>query len=218
MSEAPEKLWISARHALTNDEVQFCRVHLAMGERNASEAYRRAYMVQDDGKWFERDARGNRKGQPRQALWVAKKASDLLKKDHIKLYMKELKTSTSDSARAALAENVRFGDPTEALRAANRILDDEDKLGFRDAVEEWAAIMAEVGAEVVLPLPGSATGEVFCPECFHQFVATLPIEVTAPMREMFPHLRRKGDDQESEGRVQGRVIKRKAPKQGSQDT
>lgn len=193
---------VSARHALLDDEIKFVRMWLALGEKNATEAYRRAFLVQDGNQWFKRGAKGERSGAPVTSRWITKEASVLLKKDHIQRYVAELKAPASDTARSTLVEQVRFGDSQEALRAANRILDDEDKLGFRDAAEMWADIMCEVGAEVVVPLPGKVEDDVICPNCFETHHVELPIEVSVPMGDMFPNYG-KGtkDDQEGKGEV-----------------
>jgi hypothetical protein len=176
---------VSARHAVNEDEKRFVRMYLALGGKNQAEAYRRSFLVLEDGKAFRRDSRGNRTGPPLDNRNIAKFASALLKKDHIKAYVAELRAPASEAARETLTDQVRFGDSQEALRAANRILDDEDKLGFRDAAEKWADIMCEVGAEVVVPLPGTVEGDVYCPHCYEQHHVELPIEVTVPMSKMF---------------------------------
>ncbi|MHC4371178.1 MAG: hypothetical protein ACYSW8_26500 [Planctomycetota bacterium] len=185
---------ISAKHALNGDEVRFCQMYLAIGE-NGTEAYRRTFLIyeSDVKQWFDLDAKGQRTGGPIKAREIGKRASALLRKDYIQRYLDELRQSTGDAARSALAEHVRFGEPTEALRAASRILDDEDKLGFRDAVEEWAEIMCDVGAEVVVPLPGRVESDVLCPHCFEEHHVSLPIEVSVPMANMFPSLGEDGE-------------------------
>jgi hypothetical protein len=59
-------------------------------------------------------------------------------------------------------------------QAANAILEQEDKLGARDAYEHWAQIMCAIGTEVVLEVPGK--GEVVVPlkALFPQFAEALP--------------------------------------------
>jgi hypothetical protein len=176
---------VSARHAVNADEKRFVRMFLALGEKNQAEAYRRSFLVCENNQYFQRDSKGLRTGAPLPPRNVGKLASMLLKKDHIKAYIAELKTPASDAARDTLTDQVRFGDSQEALRAANRILDDEDKLGFRDACEKWAEIMCEVGAEVVVPIPGNVEADVHCPHCFETHHVSLPIEITTPMSGLF---------------------------------
>jgi hypothetical protein len=198
-------------------------MYLAFGSKNATEAYARSFLVIDGGQAFRPDERGKRSGVPVSRRNIGKEASSLLKKDHIKRYIGELESPTSEAARDTLADHVRFGEPQEALRAANRILDDEDKLGFRDAAEKWAEIMCEVGAEVVVPLPGKVRGSVYCPHCFAQHDVELAIEATVPMAKMFPGVTaraaKKGGesgDQEDEGGVQGSLVERKATVKASE--
>jgi hypothetical protein len=198
---------ISARHALNNDEVRFCQMYLAIGQ-NGTEAFRRVYLVFDPGvkKWFAKNAKGESTGGPLTAREIGKRATALLRKDYIKRYIQELQQSTGDAARAALAEHVRFGEPAEALRAANRILDDEDKLGFRDAVELWAEHLCAISADVVVRLPGRVEADVFCPHCFQEHHVSLPIEAGTTMDKLFPQLGAKSSPSEKE---KGKRVKRK---------
>lgn len=172
---------LGAKHALTSEELKFCRVYLAMGETNAAEAWRRAFPnlafpKSDDGS----DA------EPLASKEVSRRANQLLKADHIQRYIAELKRPTSEHARGVLADQILTGDDQQALRAAQRALDEEDKLGFRDAVDRFWEVTAEAGAEIVVPLPGEASGDVTCPDCYRRFRATLPVEVVVPVAEMFP--------------------------------
>lgn len=148
---------ISPRHALTDDEIDFCRRYKA--GLSAAEAFRRAFYTDDS---------------PPPPKTIAKQAAALLKREHIQSYLEEIEGSTSDHARGVLAEQVLFGDPNAARRAAEEVLKQEDKVGFRDAVERWADIMREVGAEIEVPLPAD------CPHCGE------PLYATAQFAEMFP--------------------------------
>jgi RNase P subunit RPR2 len=85
-----------------------------------------------------------------------------------------------------MADQVLFGDDQASLRAAQYVLADEDKLGFRDAVERYAEIMTEIGAEVVVPLPSTIERNVLCPHCFETHGVKFDLEVSVPFGEMFP--------------------------------
>lgn len=174
---------INPRHALTEDEERFCRIFAAFGFANRSEAYRRAYLVPIGDEWYRREevvrvedgslraAKGARPLSPKQ---VEKLSAALVAKQHIAAYLEELRKPTSDHARQVLADQVLFGDATAARRAAERILELEDKLGFRDAAMQWAHIMCEAGATVAVPLP------TVCPECH------TPLEVEFDLKDLFP--------------------------------
>lgn len=167
---------ISKRHALTDKELSFVRIFSAFGETNAAEAYRRSHLGQDDdGNWFELRQNGElREDKPVNPANASKKAAALLVQPHISGYLEELKQAAGDSARQQLADAVLFTDDSTALKAAEKVLADEDKLGFRDAVEQWAEIMVAIGTEVVVPVPGG--GEVVFPlgQLFPQFAASRP--------------------------------------------
>jgi hypothetical protein len=167
----PLKRRISNRHALLDSELAFVRIYTAFGETNAPEAYRRAYLAEgEDEQWYPRTRTGeaDMEKAPVDNRTCYRKAQALLATDHINSYIAELKDSTGDLARQQLADTMLFTDDKLSLAAAERVLEDEDKLGFRDAVEQWAEIMCAIGAEVVVPAPGGG-------------------EVIVALRELFPH-------------------------------
>lgn len=159
---------ISHRHALDSDELMFVRIFVAFGKQNAAEAYRRAYLAKnEEGNWFLRDKKGDpRLDKPVDANTASKKATALLKQDHIAGYIAELDQGAGDAARQTLTDAVLFTDDQLSLKAAEKVLADEDKLGFRDAVELWAEVMCALGTEVVLAVDGA--------------------EVVVPLKAMFP--------------------------------
>lgn len=162
---------ISARHALTDQEFSFVRIYAGFGEKNAAEAYRRAFCILGpDGEYYLRTEKGEAAGEPLNARAVGKRATALLNQDYIQSVLTELKRAPGEAARAVLAEQTLFSADGQALRAAQRVLADEDKLGFRDAVDQWAMVVCAIGTEVVVPLPGGG-------------------EVAFPLREMFPRYR-----------------------------
>lgn len=166
---------VSVRHALTTAEFDFCRVFCAFGETNAAEAYRRSHCVQQGASYYEKDDDGKPVGSALSPKQASKQASLLLGREHIKAFLEELRNPTGDHARETLADQVLFSeDEGQRLKAAQRILDDEDKLGFRDASDAWAERMSAIGVEVVVPAPGG--GEVSFPlrEMFPRYSAALP--------------------------------------------
>lgn len=172
---------IRAHHALTEQEAIFCKVYVAFGSKNQAEAYRRGFLVrtrQDrKGKqrwiYVERPDRASYSHDDLKDLKeinskeVSRRAQLLLEQEHIQQGIKEIKGDAGDTARQVLEEQAKFGDGRDARAAAEKILDLEDKMGFRDASERWAEIMCAIGTEVVVPLPGGG-------------------EVSFPLREMFP--------------------------------
>jgi hypothetical protein len=196
---------ISARHALSTDELMFVRIYSAFGEQNAAEAYRRAFLLEDDdGGWFEKTKKGViREDKPVDPKSASTRAARLLSQDHIKGYIAELKQGAGDAARQQLADAVLFTNDATALKAAEKVLADEDKLGFRDAVERWAEIMCAIGTEVVVPVPGG--GEVSFPlrDMFPTYAEALPpqdvIEKTIKTLEVFRDAGKVGEAAEVHG-------------------
>jgi hypothetical protein len=92
-------------------------------------------------------------------------------------YIAELLEPPVEAAKRKLIEQVQTGEGTTATRAAERIFELEDKLGARDDVTYWAQVMCEVGADVVVPLPGA------CHEC------GAPYRATVPLVELFPQFK-----------------------------
>lgn len=178
--EVAQRRRVSARYALTTDEREFCRRHLAFGEAQRQESYRRTFLIQHEGKWYDRDSHGGPNlDKRRMGDEITKLVDSLLGREHIQAYIEELKKPASEHARDALADDVRFGKGREKLSAATKILEQEDKLGQRDAVELWGQIMSEIGAEIVVPLPTT------CHACGARQ------EVAVEMAEMFPQWKRK---------------------------
>lgn len=166
---------VSVRYALTDREFTFCRVYAAFGEKNAAEAYRRSHCVQQGEDYFEKDDSGKPCGPKLNPKAVSKQASLLLGRDHIVAFIEELRNPTGDHARDALSDQVLFADDDgQRLKAAQRVLDDEDKLGFRDAADAWAERMCAIGAEVVVPIPGGGEVAFHAREMFPRFAEALP--------------------------------------------
>lgn len=162
---------VSARHALTDLEFEFCKRHLA--GLPAATAYRRTFLAEAaDGKTYASvDATGAGVGKPIHSKEVSRRASILLAQEHVQAYLGEITSPAGDRARGVLLEKAMFdGD----RMAAQAVLEDEDKAGARDAVEHWAHIMCAIGTEVVIDVPGR--GEIALPmkALFPQFADALP--------------------------------------------
>lgn len=170
----------SVAEMLSEHEQAFCRFYIAMDEQQFAECYRQA---------FADDPEEEGKSQNPKDIW--KRAERLLTNPFIKRYLDELRRNETDAARHTIRQQLRFGTPTAQLKAAEKILADEEKIGTRDAAFAWAETMCNAGAELVIPFPEKASGHVACPECGHAFVAEVPIELTAPLSEMFPQFAEK---------------------------
>jgi hypothetical protein len=144
---------VSAKYALTPEELDFCLKFKA--GLPAATAYRRAFYADlKDGDPELPDSKAR-----------SARSQTLLREDYIQRYLAEIEGVTAgDSARAMLADAAQFeGDRV----AAQKILEQEDKLFLQDAYERWVEIMCAIGTEVVVPIPGGG-------------------EAVVPMREMFP--------------------------------
>lgn len=178
---------INPKHALTIEELNFCKVYLAFGEKNAAEAYRRSFFA----------GRVKEAPPPKEC---SKQATRLLSQDYIAAYIAEIQKTVSDHARQTLSDQVMFGDDGVARRAAEMILADEDKLGFRDAAEKWAQIMCAIGAEVVYPL--DAGHEIAFPlkAMFPQYTSALPPKdvLTKTINSLEGYLQKVYEDEQKE--------------------
>lgn len=153
------------RAALTPEELKFCEVYAGFGEKNAPEAYRRSHLAKLRGAYYDPDwvvieggkvvglvDSGDGPPAPVGPKDIQRRLKTLLAQEHVQDYLKVLRRSPGDAARAELGEQVRMA-PTEQLRrsAAEKILADEDKLAFKSGVQRWAEILCEIGAEIVVP-------------------------------------------------------------------
>lgn len=172
---------ISPRHALTEQEASFCRIYVAFGEENQAEAYRRSHMVQrKDGEWVLPPRPGSTADvveslDPLSTKEVSRRAGIMLKQSHIKAYIKEIGSPPGDTARGVIGEQALFGDDGAQRKAAEMILSQEDKLGFKNAVDRWVEILTEIGAEIEVPLPAK------CPHCKG------PLSAKTLFKRMFPN-------------------------------
>lgn len=162
---------ISIRNVIDPAELRFCQIYLAFGKKDAAEAYRRSFLRKNAmGEWIDapRDAELTpdllKQVAPAYPADVGRRAMSLLKQAHIQDTLKELERSPSELARKTLTDQILFGDARVQAKAMERVWTDEDKLGFRDAVEKWAEILCEIGAELVIPL-GVVRRRVCCVHC-----------------------------------------------------
>lgn len=178
---------ISIRGVIDPCELRFCQIYLAFGKRDASEAYRRSFLRKNAmGEWI--DAPRDCELSPDQLKQVApalpdivgRRAIALLKQSHIQDTLRELERSPSELARKTLTDQILFGSEREKIKAMERVWTDEDKLGFRDAVEKFWEISCEVGTEVVIPL-GTITRTVHCAHCKKSSQVEIDLSVEAPV-------------------------------------
>jgi hypothetical protein len=165
---------ISAKHALSREELNYCK-RRAAGLANAT-SYRRAFLREYKGQTYEREDDPKNKDNPPMPLpskEVSRRAGQLAKQDHIVAYLAELEEGPSERARSVLEEQALWAEDSPAMRAAQTILQEEDKLGIRDAVDQFWAITVKAGADIVVPLP------THCHACGVQ------LEVTVKAEEMF---------------------------------
>ncbi len=200
MSRRKRQGLISSRHALTEQELAFVRIYSAFGHTNATEAYRRAYLGQDDdGNWFDLSRTGDlRTDKPVTAKAAQNRAAALIRQDHIAAYIAELKGQAGDHARQTLTDAVLFTKDQTALKAAEKVLQEEDKLGFRDAVEQWGEILAAIGTEVVVALPDGREAVVPFGRLFPTFEgATPPPDVITKTIKTLEAMRDAASDREA---------------------
>ena len=157
---------LSARHALDEDELKFCTVYAAFGEKNSPEAYRRSHP-QECFQWNSETGKWDKTKPLLNAKAIQQRAARLLEQDYIAEFLKELKAAPGDSAREVFTEATLLGNDSGRLKAAEKVLDLESDLGFQDAVDRFFHIACAIGDEVVVPLPEGG-------------------EVAFPLREMFP--------------------------------
>lgn len=180
------------REVIDPEELRFLRVFLAFGERDKTEAYRRAYHRKNHkGQWIDAPRGTNlsdtelRDAPLLKPDVASERAKALMKLKYIQEALEELKKTPAEHARQTLADQILFGTPGEKKEAVKQIFADEDKLGFKDASEKWAEIMCDAGAEVVIPL-GVIRRTVFCPHCSEASEADIDLAVEIPLLGLFP--------------------------------
>lgn len=175
------------------EELKFARTYLGFDKKWPTESYRRTMMRKNGRGEFVDFPKSSAIDQailddetrfpaldPKQ---ISKRATALLGQAHIIQLIDELENSTSDHARQVLRDQVLFGDDKQKLTAAQRIMAEEDRLGFRDAVEMWADILCEIGAEVVIPL-GKTTRTAHCSHCGEENEFKIDLAVELPFEEL----------------------------------
>lgn len=158
---------ISAQYACTAEQIEFAKGFVA--GLTGAEAYRRATKKPSCNE--------------RTAVATAARWRTL---PQVVAYIRELQQPGGDAARRALIDQVKLGEGGDQRRAAERILDDEDKLGFRDAVTEFWRVSADVGAVIDVPFPATTTGMHTCSACGALDEVTLPVRATVPLAGLFP--------------------------------
>lgn len=183
---------IAIRNVIDPDELRFCQIFLAFGEKDRTEAYRRAFRRKNHkGEWIdipraaELTADELRAAPLLNANTANERSKALLKIKHIQDTLEELKGSPADHARQTLVDNILFGSSTEKKDAIKQIFADEDKLGFRDANVKWAEIMCDAGAEVVVPL-GIVQRSLVCTHCGEASTVDVDLALEVPLLGLFP--------------------------------
>lgn len=198
---------VSAKHALSPRELEFCKVLESTGGTNPFIAYVRAFCYRSGDAIIEpklpvdgldpvalREALRAEAEDPIRADEVKARAAKLLQEPHIQAFMKEMRLPILDIARSRIGEQALFGDDKDGRLAAKQILDDQDALGVRDAAEYWAQILCEIGTEVDVPLPVEVKHEHTCEQCGHQQLLTIPVDATTPLVEFFPSIKKRISD------------------------
>ena len=144
LSKNPKRL-ISVRSLLSQKQLRFCQLYVASEGRVPTQLYRRVFAEETQGKTSSH---------------AYQMMQRLLHEDSVRAYIEELQLPTKEVARLVLAEQIHTEtDPDIARRAAQQILNDDDTEQFRDSVERFWALTAEVGAEIEVPLPGRCQSE-----------------------------------------------------------
>lgn len=183
---------ISIRDVVEPEELKFVQTFLAFGEKEAAEAYRRAFMRRRPNKRTEWIEAPKGDGIPLEQLAdegqypaytakeISKKANALLRQEHLQLVLAELKKNTDDLARQVLRDQALFGRPQDRVKASERIFSEIDRLGFREAVERHFEILCQISADVVVPL-GTIEKTVSCPSCAHTHTVSVDMKLEIPM-------------------------------------
>jgi hypothetical protein len=165
---------ISRRYALLPEEIDFVKRWVAFGETNSADAYRRSHLKQGRrGEWHEVTADGTL-AEIIPARECSRRGKHLLNQEHVKDFISEVKGNTGDHARQLLGDTTLFGSEQQAFRAATKVIDDEDKLAFGDAVERHAEVLCAIGTEVVVDLPGGGEVCVSLGELLPQWKEAVP--------------------------------------------
>jgi len=183
---------LSARHALTKKEIEFCKVFKAGQGREVNaqkrEAYRKAYCHRrGDGAWisFDFDHELLTKEKITQLMAKAEsvsgqemlaRAEAILEDYSVQQYIKELSESSVSLAEGALRENVLFGDEKEARSSADKILGREEKASRIEDIAELARVFDDAGFEIVVDLPQEVRADVVCDDCGAVKHVSLPVE------------------------------------------
>lgn len=188
----PAKRVLPMREVIDPEELRFLRVYLAFGERDRTEAYRRAYHRKNHrGEWIDMPRGANLSDNELRDAPLLKpetaneRSKAMMKHKYIQEALEELKKTPAEHARQTLADQILFGTSSEKKEAVKQIFADEDKLGFKDASDKWAEIMCGAGAEVVVPL-GVIRRTVLCSHCTEASEVDIDLAVEIPLLGLFP--------------------------------
>lgn len=187
---------LSAKHALNKREREFCQQLNASEGQFVARAYKAAFAVwrEVDARWVVIDdedidldkltpkMRGEiiARSLPVDAKQLDKKGRNLLKSQLIQSYLRELDGSPVDIAEGIVQEQMVTGDAKESLRAAERTIEDKDRIRKRQMIQHFWEVSAENLADVVRPMPGEVRKLHSCAQCGHEE------EVVTPLHARFP--------------------------------
>ena len=197
---------LSSRHALTAQEIEFCKAFSAGGESRLDLHYTRAFLILRPGNRDEGIERGYVEPTiPLDGLTVAQRFEALnrlplvevaeikararakLRDPLIKKFLKELEQSPTMVAEQALFEQALLGDEKDARGASTKILELDQRANRRDDIYFLADVLDQAGFEVVVDLPTEVRKDVICPACGHAQHVVFPVEAAgkfvAPLLE-----------------------------------
>ena len=146
---------------LQHREVEFCRLVARLGDEKAHEHFERTMMVLNSrGEWVWHERidpheipEGARQdwidAQPAAPNGTAKlRSKKMLERPEIRDAIEALRGNIADLARERLVDTMLTGTDATALRAAGRILQDEEKIREKDEFERWCEIACQVGMKM----------------------------------------------------------------------
>ena len=161
-------------HALTKEERAFTE-HIAAlpeGKFTITQAYER-WFPSEVKKILEEAARKKAAGAKTQPVQAVRNAAQrLFRTQRIQEYFNELRSMDADSARQVLLEKAVI---SNSESAAKQIIEQEDSLKFKDDVENFWVVTAEMGDALYKRV-------VSCPHC--EGSITLELEVRELLGEI----------------------------------
>lgn len=189
---------LSVKHALTPKQVRFCEFLHASGGKFLGRAYKLAFAVyrESTSEWvllededidLDQVSGGHRTKLIEQGTAVDSRDMDrrgrVLRDQNrlVEAYLAELDMSDREMANALIREQLVKGSVAERRKAAELVRQDQGRIDFSSAVEEFWKRSAEFGATAVRAYPGEVRRLVVCPcGCNHEYEVVLPIHDRFP--------------------------------------